>query len=290
MKTSTAEQSESIATERVACPVCEGSESTPWGSENGWSAGRCVQCGCVFVNPRPVAPDISQAAKTGLHPTQSGLRNMIESYRRSTVNDYRARFSEIFTKDEVSRPNLRWLDVGAGFGQLVTAVQHMLPADAVVEGLEPSEHKRLVASKHGLNLHEGTLEEFAGGTYDVVSMSNVLSHLADPRRSIAQLRALLRPGGHLILLTGNLADCKVEDCPGALNFPDHLLFVGKKTLNRLLTDGGFEIEIIKEYKSFFPENELVRMIKNVVKRLLGRPIRTKNTGPFRDLLVKARRA
>ena len=232
-------------------------------------------------------PEISEAAKTGLHPTQHGLQSMIESYKRNTSNVYRLRISELFTNEELCKPAMRWLDIGAGFGQLVAALRHLLPADAVIEGLEPSERKRLVASRHGLRLHNGTLDEFAGGSYDVVSMCNVLSHLPDPGRSIAQIRALLRPGGHLVLLTGNLADCKYEDCFGSLNLPDHLVFVGKKTLNRLLTEAGFEIEILREYKVFFPESETARLIKNMVKRLLGRQLRRKNVGPFRDLLVKA---
>src|SRR5262245_13998943 len=82
MQNTTATQRETIRTERVDCPICGASESNPWGSENGWHAGQCVQCSCVYVNPRPLAPGVSEAARTGLHPTQNGLQNMIESYRR----------------------------------------------------------------------------------------------------------------------------------------------------------------------------------------------------------------
>ena len=280
-------KSEIQRTEQVRCPICGESDCAPWAYESGWHAVQCVQCNCVYLSPRPEISAISKAAETGMHPTQNGLRSMIESYKHNASKIYRSRLLDIFTKDELSRPSMRWLDIGAGFGQLMLALRSLLPPDAVIEGLEPSEHKRLVAARHGLCLHRGTLDEFVGDGYDVVSMCNVLSHLPNPKRSIGQIRALLRPGGRFVLLTGNLADCVAGDCPGPLNFPDHLVFVGRKTLYRLLTEAGFQVDTLEEYSAFFPEHQAVRLLKNVVKRLLGRETRRKNVGPFRDLLVRA---
>ena len=53
------------------------------------------------------------------------------------------------------------------------------------------------------------------GDYDVVSAMDMLFHILDEdayRRAIANLGALVRPGGHVVL-TENLLDGRVEKAP-----------------------------------------------------------------------------
>jgi len=40
-------------------------------------------------------------------------------------------------------------------------------------------------------------------TVDVVTLSNVIEHLRDPRRALAECRRILKPGGHIVLIAPN---------------------------------------------------------------------------------------
>ncbi len=42
-------------------------KSLPWARENGFTAVKCLACGIVYVNPRPIISLIRQAVKTGVH-------------------------------------------------------------------------------------------------------------------------------------------------------------------------------------------------------------------------------
>jgi 2-polyprenyl-3-methyl-5-hydroxy-6-metoxy-1,4-benzoquinol methylase len=76
-----------------------------------------------------------------------------------------------------SRP-VRWLDVGAGFGELVEVLQEMLPAGSQVMGIEPMAPKVAEAQARGLPVYQADLAQTGGGS-DVISLVNVFSHVPD---------------------------------------------------------------------------------------------------------------
>jgi SAM-dependent methyltransferase len=64
------------------------------------------------------------------------------------------------------------------------------------------------AAERDLTLVRGSLEAglpFASGGVDVVILSEVIEHLVDTDGGLAELYRVLRPGGHLLLSTPNLA-------------------------------------------------------------------------------------
>ena len=75
-----------------------------------------------------------------------------------------------------SRP-VRWLDVGAGFGELVEVLQEMLPAGSQVMGIEPMAPKVAEAQARGLPVYQADLAQTGGGS-DVISLVNVFSHVS----------------------------------------------------------------------------------------------------------------
>ena len=92
---------EAVATEYVACPLCNERDSTAWGSENGWDAGKCNGCGAVYVNPRPSEEEIGEAAKTGMHRVVRGVINRTSRFNRRKVRDCKMRLLEVFSEAEL---------------------------------------------------------------------------------------------------------------------------------------------------------------------------------------------
>jgi ubiquinone/menaquinone biosynthesis C-methylase UbiE len=105
------------------------------------------------------------------------------------------------------RPGLRVADVGCGVGIMACWLAGQVgPAGSVVgvdASAEQLEKARATAQAHGLanvTFVEGSaydLGHLAGG-FDVVYARLILMHLARPVDALAQMRALLKPGGVLV--------------------------------------------------------------------------------------------
>ena len=87
---------------------------------------------------------------------------------------------------------------------------------------------------------------------DVVSMITVLEHIADPGRMLDEIRDLVAPGGHLIVIVPNLKSLRarvgrllpVDRFPNSqlhTAFPIHLVYYTRRHLQRLLEGHGFEL-------------------------------------------------
>jgi SAM-dependent methyltransferase len=97
---------------------------------------------------------------------------------------------------------VRWLDVGCGRGGIVELLggEVTLCVGADLDLASLHEHRaphtcRVAAPVDAL--------PFADESFDLVTCSWVMEHLADPRRAFAQIARVLAPGGHWIFLTPN---------------------------------------------------------------------------------------
>lgn len=98
------------------------------------------------------------------------------------------------------------LDVGCGDGAY-TRLAADLPGGHRVIGVDWAAAPLRRAKGLGLALVRGGLDRlpFASGSVDVVILSEVIEHLVDTDEALAELHRVLRPGGHLIVTTPNLA-------------------------------------------------------------------------------------
>jgi SAM-dependent methyltransferase len=270
----------------VSCPLCNRREAWGWGCENGYSAVKCVGCGLVYVSPRPADETISEATRTGQHRHEAGAMSVVYAPSRRKLARYRARMQRVLT-GELGQDPVSWLDIGAGFGELIEALRGVLPAGSRIRGIEPMAAKAAHARARGLPVTSESLAQVSE-SFDFVSLINVFSHLPDPGAFLADIRRLVRPGGTLVLMTGNGAELEDADSyPDRLDLPDHLVFAGRAQLDAFLSEAGFD-----PYR-----RDLVRLdtaswaAKALVKKLLGRPVPLviPYRSGFRDMLYLARR-
>ena len=100
----------------------------------------------------------------------------------------------------------RVLDVGCGDAGVLVAFAE---AGAEATGIEPYERSvergRVRAEEHGVRveLRTGVAESlpFPDGSFDLVVLDNVLEHVQDRDRTLAEIRRVLRPDGILYLVT-----------------------------------------------------------------------------------------
>jgi SAM-dependent methyltransferase len=249
-------------TEEVPCYFCGGSEGTVWGREGGYRALRCANCGLVYVSPRPARDAIDDAARTGEHAAETGVTGR---YRRGRVRAHERVIRAMFA-DLVDRTHLRWLDVGAGFGEMVDAVAHVFSAPEVV-GLEPNSAKRSAARSRGVTLEGGRLADFASSRFDVVSLLNVWSHLPDPAEFLRELRPVLAAEGRLLVETGTGAELPTADAyPDALFLPEHLSFAGERHVIGILERTGFRVEAVERRRVDTPTFALIRLARFMLRK------------------------
>lgn len=272
--------------ESISCPNCNEEDSRHWATENGFHTVRCVACSLLYVNPRPVRSYTDAAVSTGLHAGDG--KDVDVSARRigTKVARYRRVLSEMFSDCWRRDVPVSWLDVGAGYGELIEAVIELAPPGSDVTGLEPMRPKAAAARVRGLPVEEAWLH--AGRPkVDVVSLSDVFSHIPDFNEFLSTVRAVLRPGGELFIETGNLADvARRDEFPNELGLPDHLVFAGESQMRAYLDRAGFEIIRIERVRF----DDLWNFAKIVVKRLLGRPVLVAlpYRSSYRQLLIRAR--
>jgi SAM-dependent methyltransferase len=84
---------------------------------------------------------------------------------------------------------------------------------------------------------------FADESFDAVFAGELIEHLPDPARGLAEFRRVLRPGGRLILTTPNrLRLANVADGSERPYSPDHLSELSYDELRRMLPQQGFAVE------------------------------------------------
>lgn len=135
-----------------------------------------------------------------------------------------------------SLDGVRWLDFGAGNGGLVRYVSAHTGATPV--GFEEGSIARR-ARELGIAVESGLGPE-DNGAYDVVTAIEVLEHTLDPVAELRRIRALLRPGGLLVLTTGNAAPYASRLTRWPYVIPEiHVSFFEPGTLQRALLASGF---------------------------------------------------
>ena len=140
-------------------------------------------------------------------------------------------------------PGSRFLDVGCGFGFSLDYATHALGWKG--RGVDPARLAEAGREQLGLPIELAYLKDNdpARGSMDVVLGSEVLEHLPSPREFVRLLRAMLRPGGVLVLTTPNGEHIVPETSPGALvsllSPGLHLVIQTPASLRGLLLTAGF---------------------------------------------------
>jgi 2-polyprenyl-3-methyl-5-hydroxy-6-metoxy-1,4-benzoquinol methylase len=97
----------------------------------------------------------------------------------------------------------RLLDVGCATGDLLVAARDL---GYQAEGLELSAWSSKLARERGFVVHQEMLDSMAKrspASYDVITLIGVIEHFPDPRAEMANLATLLKPGGVLVIWTGD---------------------------------------------------------------------------------------
>lgn len=148
-------------------------------------------------------------------------------------------------------PNeIRLLDVGCSSGAFLhTAVE----LGYCAEGVEPAPKAAATAKSSGLKVYQGLLQEahYAEGQFDAITLFEVIEHLKHPQELLQECQRILRPGGVLLVGTGNAGSWSMRAMGAEWEYLDiarhggHISFFTPDSMGKLAQKTGFLVADIR---------------------------------------------
>ena len=231
---------------RERCEIC-GADTVSAGEKRGAFSGRvfhlrrCSGCGFAFVaDPWTDYDAIYDSAYYAGQGADSLIDYAFEwSQPEQTVRLYEWRgLARVAAELIELGPHTRWLDFGCGTGGLVRYLRETTGCTAV--GYERGWAAEQLDVPH---LDENGLQG-AAGTFDVITAVEVIEHVVEPVELLRELRRLLRPGGLLLLTTGNAEPYRKNLTRWRYVVPEiHVSFFEPGTLALALEKAGFRSQL-----------------------------------------------
>ena len=217
---------------------------------------RCSACG--LVQQHPVPSDLS-ALYSG-YPIHEGKSGLHDWFRRTVLRS-------VYFDQRCLAPGSRLLDFGCGDGWFLDS---MKKAGVQCEGYEfQPDHAERLQTCLGVPVF-GDIDRLTRertGSYQVITLHNVLEHVADPRSTVTALARLLAPGGLLFVVVPN-----VDSWEGrlfarrwhGLDPPRHVSFPGPAVMRALATGVGLQLESVRSVA--FPNTSAASLVSVVAGR------------------------
>jgi len=236
--------------ETVVCDFCGCDEySLKYLRKDGMNVVECKTCGLAFLNPRPKSALIPRfydkeyfngdMADQGL----GGLRcnKTMDEEEEYHGNTYHQRVLQLIEDNFQSIHGKSVLEIGCATGDFLHKLKKR---GAIVKGLEISEFAAKEASRRGLEIDIGVVEDMTGvKEFDLILALEVIEHVLSPSSFMDRVSKFLKEGGKLILSTPNYG-CSRRwggDWMGFQTSFEHLYYFDLKSLKFYCPKNNLEI-------------------------------------------------
>lgn len=194
---------------------------------------RCPECRCLWADDARQQDQLLTKA----------YERVIDSYFDSSENDVRYICFYKWLEQLISRhvSGRMILDVGCGEGMFLST----LSDEWSKQGLEPSASGASLARKRNLDVTRGTLDSSPRQyEVDLIAALDVIEHVIDPHGFVESFKRHLKPGGVVLLLTGD-AESYAARVAGSqwsyLQWCGHISVFSQSGLRKLMQSHGFEV-------------------------------------------------
>lgn len=150
-------------------------------------------------------------------------------------------FSSLFKDRKV-------IDVGCGTGGLLDQVKNIATE---VAGVEPQAYVREELQKEGYTMFK-VPADVPEAAYDIATLFHVLEHITTPLETLREVRALLRPGGTVVVEVPHAGDAllQLESFKKFSLWSEHIILHTKESLTAFLTAAGFKNIQVEGYQRY----------------------------------------
>jgi SAM-dependent methyltransferase len=235
----------------IDCPLCGSATHTPLFEKQGFSFVRCQECRLVFVNPQVREDVVLEEYRTA--ETNDLWFDVLTSERQLALD--REKFGGVLDLlEQPYRGAGRLLDVGCSIGLFLDMAR-----ERGWEGIGIEFAPRALAyarEEFGLEVLDVPLEDagFEPESFDAVALLSVLEHTNEPRRMLADVARVLRPGGAVYIVVPNVDSlaCRVlHERARTFDGRNHLVYFSPSTLRDCLDRSGFDMPYVTTKVSSF---------------------------------------
>ena len=219
-----------------------------------FSLVECTNCHFVYLSPRPDNQEILgyyPSDYLSFRPAMTEERSLLRRLDRLIGLRKRSRL----VASHSSVPVGTLLDIGSGTGDFLWGMREF--QGWKVRGVEPhagaADRSR---RNYGLEVDVGRLEDvtYPKGSFDAVTLWDVLEHLASPRQAVARIYDWLRPGGILVFGVPNRESTDAALFGrywAGLDIPRHFSVFSSGHTSNLVVGAGFEPPLFTNFNGSF---------------------------------------
>jgi cyclopropane fatty-acyl-phospholipid synthase-like methyltransferase len=255
------------------CPACSLSDiglsymsgATRFNDHKHWMIFRCSDCGHEFLNPQPSWEELAP-----YYATYNSSAHLFDDH------DADLRRAET-TKTVFGlpiEPGSHILDIGCGGGKFIALAKHI---GAHVTGIEPRKEAADVARNRGVNVFNGSLEDYAATSpeakFDIITSFSVFEHLHNPVSAFRLGRTLLSAEGFMWVLVPNADYWIAQKLKGrwhSSDIPLHLMHFTANSLRLMGRRAGMEM---RDFHTDSPDWAVAGSLRQYLRHQFKVPIR-----------------
>ncbi|MEZ5962732.1 MAG: class I SAM-dependent methyltransferase [Planctomycetota bacterium] len=234
------------------CQLCGSEERELMFAEPPYEVLRCAGCGLVYVTPRLTGEALREVYGESYWRSDAPKTKGYADYAKDAplyLKTFRRRFGLL--RRRLGEGKLRILDVGCAAGFFLRVCRELGHDGYGVEISQPI--AELAQQELGRDrVWIGDLDSaiaqapttFAPHSFDLLTMWDVVEHVPDPQALLRQARTLLKPGGHLVIETQNVASRFARTLgPRWQHYKheEHLYHFDPRTARMLVEQAGYEL-------------------------------------------------
>lgn len=178
------------------CQICGCNETNRLGSVDSYILLECAKCGLQFIDPVPNHDSLNSIYSDYFKAWD------IKNFQKEVSSMKLATFRRYLKQIGVNASDCKLLDVGCATGELLQAAQEagydVFGVEVSPYGIERCKKKFGENKISGCSLKKG---DFPPEFFDVITLSDVLEHMVDPRSFLDILWTMLKPDGILMTVT-----------------------------------------------------------------------------------------
>jgi len=215
---------------------------------------KCKNCGLVYVNPRPeYSFEEFSALYSDEYFNAPYMRFYIGKESRQTNESFAYRLDWI----EKYKRKARILDIGCASGRFLKMAKDK---EWETYGVEVSKTAADIArEKYGLNVITGRLDEagFGDDFFDVVTASDVIEHVEDPKSFLLEINRIMKRGGLLYIAVPDFDGLYYKATVLISHFnhrnyfvlPHHIYFFNQNSIRQYLKETNFKLIDVRKNES-----------------------------------------